>query len=215
MGENVNLHWGVGRVWSPTLDLLEDEERRCLDLSIMQCSILRQMVFPWVRLPSRLVEDHGDYQTTVDMPEAYLDALDELEQLLSGAYDGPETGCPVGEVYVDRGDLPGWDFGVATLTIDGNWHELDLTNVIGEVAATRVLVRVAISAPGPGYSFWLRQGDNTSNVNASALRSQVAGQYTEHETQIQLPGTQHIAYLGSAGTTDALLVVRGYWMPAA
>lgn len=117
MGQRTQLNWGVSRVEASALDLLEDEERRCLDLSITQISIMRQMVFPWAFRSDRLVESHTDYQTTVDMPVAYLEALEELEILLSGAYDGPKGGCPVSEIFVDRGDLPGGDFSLARKSV--------------------------------------------------------------------------------------------------
>jgi hypothetical protein len=214
MGQNIRLNWGVSRVGAYALDLLEDEERRCLDLSILQVSVLRQMVFPWAKMPSRLVEDYGDYQVTVDMPTAYLEALEELEELLSGAYDGPETGCAMGEVYVDRGDLPGWDFEEATLTRDYAFHDMDLTNVIGDTSATRVKIRVIFHGTAVGSGCAFREAGNVADVNAGGSRLQVANVYTEFECDVKMSVAQHIEYSFSSTVDDIYMVIRGYWIPA-
>jgi len=214
MVEKVNLHWEVSRVIGGTLDLLEDEERRCLDLSILQCSILRQMVFPWARFRTRLVNEHVDYQTIVEMPEAYLDELDELEELLSGAYDGPTEGCPVSEIFVDRGDLPGYDFAIANLTADGAWHNLALVNVIGDALATRVLLRCQFTASAAAAVVRFREDGNTAIINIAGSRVHVTTVSPEFECTVVLPGTQIIEYYLSTTVTMCNIVVRGYWIPA-
>jgi hypothetical protein len=214
MGENVVLHWGVGRVWAPTLDLLEDEERRCLDLSIMQCSILRQMTFPWVRLESRLVEDHGDYQTTADMPEAYLDALDELETLLSGAYDGPETGCPVGEVFIDRGDNATWDYALpTTLTADGAWHALNFGLLVGS-SATRVLLRAFIADTAADAYMMFRKPGYANELNVARVRLGMGVGYDERQLECSIASGGLLSYKISSGMDDALISIQGWWEPA-
>lgn len=215
MGTIIRLPWGVSRVLSSTLDLLEDDERRCLDLSILQVSVLRQMVYPWVQMWTRLVEDHGDYQETIDMPTAYLEALEGLEILLSGAYDGPKGGCPVGEVFVDRGDLPGFDMETGNFTKDGTWREWDLTNVIGAPSATRVMIRCSFTGSVAGGYIYFRQEDNVAGVNIAGQRVQVAGEYIDLEVYVELPGTQKVSYNISSTITVIYCVVRGYWMPAA
>lgn len=214
MGTNIHLNWGVSRVLSSTLDLLEDEERRCLDLSVLQVSVLRQMVYPWVQMWTRLVEDHGDYQVTVDMPTAYLEALEELEILLSGAYDGPKGGCPVGEVFHDRGDLPGYDFTQAQLTKDSGWHELDLTNVVGDLAATRVKIRLLFTGLYAGEWIAFREAGNIYDVNATAGRIHAAGVYYDGEGDVKMSSAQTIEYQCSPNVTAANIVIRGYWTPA-
>lgn len=214
MSENIHLPWGFGRVYADTLDLLEDEERRCLELSVMQCSILRQMVFPWARAASRLVEDHGDYQTIVDQPVAYQEALDELEILLSGAYDGPETGCPVGEVYVDRGDLPGYDVAKANLTCDDAWHELNLVNVVGDALATRVRLRSYITGNMVSGRWGYREAGNTADVNTSQGTLRVTTSPAEPDSVVVMSGDQRIEYRMSPSFDVVAIVVRGYWVPA-
>lgn len=216
MGENIRLPWGVSRVYADTLDLLEDEERRCLELSVMQCSILRQMSFPWARAASRLVEDHGDYQTIVDQPVAYQEALDELEVLLSGAYDGPRGGCPVGEEFVNRGDpaVIDWQIG-AGLTADGTWCVLDVSSVVVDDTATRVLLYIYCQDGAAGTVMMLRSRGNSNAVNVVRLRTQVANIYTEAEGQIFFTAGRFVEYNIAAVMNVGAIVVRGWWKPAA
>ena len=214
MSEMVHLHWGVSRVHAATLDLLEDEERRCLDLSILQCSILRQMVFPWVYRPDRLVEEHVGYEIPVEMPVAYVEALEELDQLLSGAYAGPKEGCPVGEVYVDRGDPSGWDFTIANLVADAAWHEMDLTNVIGEVSARLVLMRVRLTGPTVGGFIYFRESGNVATINYAGVPILTTTTPVDASIIIHLAATQKVDYILSVGVTVCFLFVRGYWAPA-
>jgi hypothetical protein len=214
MGENVRSQWAVSRVSADTLALLEDDERRCLDLSSLQCSILRQMTFPWATFRTRLVTEHPDYWEIVDQPTAYKEALEELEILLSGAYDGPKGGCPVGEVFHDRGDLPGYDFTQAQLTKDSGWHELDLTNVVGDLAATRVKIRLLFTGLYAGEWIAFREAGNIYDVNATAGRIHAAGVYYDGEGDVKMSSAQTIEYQCSPNVTAANIVIRGYWTPA-
>lgn len=214
MGQNIQLHWGVSRVAAATLDLLEDEERRCLDLSILQISVLRQMAYPWVLVSSRLVEDHGEYQTVVEMPVAYLEALEELEILLSGAYDGPVGGCPVGEEYVDRGDPLVWDFYVEDLAVDSAWHSLDLGGIITDADATCVHLGAQISSAVVGRNLIFRETNNVNSVNLLRLRTFVPGILTNISGRVTLGPDRSLDYYATAGLEKIEFAVRGWWRPA-
>ena len=215
MSENINLHWAVSRVLGDTLDLLEDEERRCLDLSVLQCSILRQMTFPWARLFTRLVDDHGDYQTVVDMPVAYVEALEELEVLLGGGYDGPKEGCPVGEIYVNRGNPVGPDYGIGTgLTADGTWRMKDLSAIINDPTATRVLLLAYCKDASVNLDFLFRPLGFVNMNSGMDVRTVVANVYTFAQFQLYMPVLQTVEYAITAGMDNAYLVVQGWWVPA-
>lgn len=215
MGENINLHWAVSRVAGSTLDLLEDEEVRCLELTSLQCSILRQMAFPWAKLFTRLVEDHGDYQTTVDMPQAYIDALEELELLLGGGYDGPTEGCPVGEIYVNRGNPNAPDYTIgAGLTADSTWRMRDLSAIVNDSDATRVLLLAYCKDAGANMDFLFRPLGNLGAHSGEYIRTQVANIVVFAQFQIYMPVLQTIEYAISTGMDQATLTVQGWWVPA-
>lgn len=214
MGEIIRLPWGVSRVGAATLDLLEDEERRCLDLSILQISVLRQMAYPWALLPSRLVEDHGEYQEIIEMPVAYLEALEELEILLSGAYDGPKEGCPMGEVYVDRGDISSMDFAIGDgLVADAAWHPLNLNWIVYDDYATQIKIRANIQA-ATGLMLLCRAFGYENTGNLAALYSQAAYGVIEKEFWLPLPNGRFFSYYLSSGITVAAIAVLGWWKPA-
>jgi hypothetical protein len=110
------------------------------------------MAFPWAKFRTRLVEEHLGYWVVVEQPQAYIDALEELEVLLSGAYDGPKEGCPVGgEAFVDRGNVAAFDFGIANFTANGAWQVKDLSAIVTDADATRVL-RYAMGQRAKPYS---------------------------------------------------------------
>jgi hypothetical protein len=71
-------------VLAGTLDLLDDDACYIMIVSALQRSVIRQMVFPYVYWRTRLVEDHGNWQDTMVFPAAYIDALDDLECMVSG-----------------------------------------------------------------------------------------------------------------------------------
>jgi hypothetical protein len=214
MGEIIRLPWGVSRVAASTLELLEDEERRCLDLSILHTSILRQMVFPWALLPSRLVEDHGDWQEVVEMPTAYLEALEELEILLSGAYDGPKEGCPMGEVYQDRGDPIIWDFQIGDLTVDGGWHSVNLSSIVTDADATLLLLGATFKGSAVGGALKFRESGNANLFNVLQAYVQAPATFTTLQGLCQ-PGTgRTLDYLASSTLDVVSFLVRGWWRPA-
>jgi hypothetical protein len=91
----VHLDEHVSRVQASTLELLADPSCLVLILSPLQVSVLRQMTFPYVWWPTRLIEDHETWQETVEFPDAYVDELECLELLLSG---GNMTTCDLSTV---------------------------------------------------------------------------------------------------------------------
>jgi hypothetical protein len=208
-----NLSYKTPRVVAGTLDLLEDESTYVRTLTALEMSVLRQMTFPRVYYPWSLVEDLGQVQYGVLFPPEYQEALETLELKLSPA--SPDEGGSVGEIYVDRGDLPGYDFTIASLTCDGAFHEVDLTNVIGDVAATDVLLRLNVGTPSsPGAYLVFREAGNTASINSLVAICQNITNAMDVSDRVHLASNQHLAYLGSAALSAANVAVRGYWKPA-
>ena len=197
-----------------TLDLLDDEEVRCLELTSLQCSVLRQMTFPWAFYRERLVNEFAAYWEIVDPPVAYTEALEELEILLSGAYDGPETGCPVGEVFVDRGDNATWDYALpTTLTADGAWHTLNFGLLVGS-AATRVLLRAFIADTVADAYMAFRLPGYANEINVARVRLGMGVGYDERQLECQISAGGLLNYKISSGMDDALISIQGWWEPA-
>jgi hypothetical protein len=174
------------------------------------------MTFPWALYPDRLVNEFPYHWEIVDQPVAYKEALEELEILLSGAYDGPRGGCPVGEIYVDRGDPAAQDFTIGGgLTADGAWHTLNLESIIPDDTATRVLLRWQIKDGAAGMNLVMKSRGNTNAYNSIYARTQVANIVLLGEGQIFFTAGRFVEYNITTGTDEIGLLVRGWWRPAA
>lgn len=97
----IHLDEHVSRVQSSVLELLDSTGCNLLLLSDVQIAVLAQMVFPYVWWPTRLVEDHEQYQIAVDFPTLYRDELECLELLLSG---GATMTCDLSAVLTALAD---------------------------------------------------------------------------------------------------------------
>jgi len=97
----IHLDEHVSRVQSSVLELLSSTNCSLLLLSDLQIAVLAQMTFPYVWWSTRLVEDHGQYQLTVDFPQSYRDELECLELLLSG---GNSMSCDLSTVLTALAD---------------------------------------------------------------------------------------------------------------
>jgi len=213
MGENIRLHWGVSRVESSALDLLEDEERRIMDFSILQVSILRQMAFPWAKMSTRLVEDHGDYQTTVDQPQDYKDALEELELMLGGGYVPPETET-MGDVYVNRTTATANDFSIGSgLTADGTWRTLDLSSIVTDADATVVHLRAFVKDNVTDSTLQFRVYGATGAYSIQVLSTQVANLNNYGQLLVGIPVLRQLEYKITSGMDATGIVVLGWWKP--
>lgn len=214
MSENVRPRWDVSRVDGDTLDLLEDEEVRIITLSILQCSVIRQMVFPWAYLPTRLVDEHVDYWEIVEQPTAYKEALEALELMVGGGYIPPEEE-PVGEEYVDRGDASGYDYTISSWTADGNWHDKTAAGIVFDYGATRMLLRVRIKDGTVGQGMGFRSEDFSNAYNQATIITLVANVYHYADLWVPLGPELGFDYYVASGMDVADAVVRGWWKPAA
>ena len=97
----VHLDHHVSRVQASVLDLLDSPNCNLLLLSDLQVAVLAQMTFPYVKWATRLIEDHGQWQETVEFPQHYRDELECLELLLSG---GATMTCDLSVVLADLAD---------------------------------------------------------------------------------------------------------------
>lgn len=56
-------------------------------------------------------------------------------------YISPPAGG--GLEYTDRGDVGAWDYRVGDFDVDYNWHDMDLSSIVG-VGARLVLIRITL-----------------------------------------------------------------------
>lgn len=101
MAQIIHLDEHVSRVQSSVLEMIASTNCNLLVLSDLQVAVLAQMTFPYVNWATRLIEDHGQWQETVDFPQLYKDELECLELLLSG---GDTMACDLSTVLAALAD---------------------------------------------------------------------------------------------------------------
>lgn len=210
---NIRPRYGWSRVSGGTLDLLEDEEIRIMKITALQCSVIRQMCFPWVYYYERLVDEHVDYWEIVEQPTAYKEALEALELMVGGGYVPPEE-IQMGDQFVDRGAAVAFDFTIGSgLTADSAWHDLNLSGLIADSDATLVLLYCYVKDGSAGLLLNLRKELDPNNTkNCAPCQTEVANQYLYHHPIVAL-ASRKIQYLISSGMDDCGIFVRGWWKP--
>jgi len=73
----------------------------------------------------------------------------------------------------DRGDNESVDYITANFIRDGNYHDLDLSGVVG-VGRRLVLVRLCIEGVYSGRYIWFKTKGNINSINIVERRTQVA-----------------------------------------
>jgi len=120
-------------------------------------------------------------------------------------------GIPGAGQYVHRGALGANDFTQATLTRDGNWHELNLSSKVSEDAIVAHIVIRMVDADVGSYFFMAPTG-YTPIYNYSSVRTQVSNMYTDGEFIIKLDATKKVQYKSFANLDGIMLNVAGYWL---
>ena len=121
--------------------------------------------------------------------------------------------CMKGEIdmYVDRGDPAAYDFAIGDLTIDGAWHDLDLSSII-PIAAKGVYLMGMVEGANVNWNIMFRKKGNTNAINHEMFSTLRAG-IERHRSGVIAVGTDRkIEYMAdNQAWTTLSLVVRGWW----
>jgi hypothetical protein len=131
----------------------------------------------------------------------------------AGPAGAPGADGADGAVFVDRGDPAAADFDEGDLTINGSWHDLDLSAII-DAGATLVLLRVAIIT-GAADKLQFRENGNSNAVNVATVGAHPAGYTgTFYADVLVAPDASGIieyrVALGWSGPID--ITVGGWWV---
>jgi len=127
--------------------------------------------------------------------------------------DTGEAGADGTYNYTDRGDLANYDFTEATLTIDGAWHDMDLSSIVG-AGVRLVLLRVIINNTSIGEPANFRTKGYSGAANRATLRIQEAGYVYDTDMWILTDASGIIEYLFSNTTWTSIdITVRGWCTP--
>lgn len=113
--------------------------------------------------------------------------------------------------YIDRGDPAVYDYETGDLTIDGTWHDLDLSAIIPS-NATAVLIGGFFMDDAVGKSIAFRKSGQSLNINISAMLTQVATVWRQGDFIVAASPNQKIEYNIITGMDSVFLVIRGWWI---
>jgi len=117
-----------------------------------------------------------------------------------------------GHRFIDRGDPELNDFVWSDLTLDGNWHDLDLSGIIPK-GTVLVLLRVANENDIVGAAFDCRRKGCVYQRNFSAVHCFVSNLYNNQDVLVIPDKNRVIEYLGNEGATSGIsLVIGGWWI---
>lgn len=113
--------------------------------------------------------------------------------------------------YTDRGTYGPNDFENGDFTIDGAWHELDLSAIIPE-GTTAVALRCGFHSDVVGWFCKLRKHGTEVNLRTSVGVQQVATIKRSFTTTVGVSEDRKIDYSFSPAANLAIgLLVRGWW----
>lgn len=113
--------------------------------------------------------------------------------------------------FVDRGDPAAYDWDLTDLTIDGAWHDLDLSGIV-PAGAKSVLLSLYVKATAINKSLTLRKNGNVNTVNSAGIIPPVANVFYRNDSTVACDTDRKIEYAGSAGFFNAIYIsVRNWW----
>lgn len=113
--------------------------------------------------------------------------------------------------FVDRGDPASADWTEATLTVDGNWNELDISSIV-PATAKAVLFSCIIRDDAASTICGFRKSGNVNFWNVSQMFTQVANVFYQQDICVAGSTNQKIEYNIGAGMDTVYLTVRGWWL---
>jgi len=115
------------------------------------------------------------------------------------------------EMYIDRGDPAVYDKDKTDLTIDGAWHDLDLSSIV-PAGAKAVLLKTRLQSANPGDAMRYRNNGNTNEINACGCEALRANVIRTRLGITSLDANRVIEYnADNIAWTLLDIVVRGWW----
>lgn len=120
---------------------------------------------------------------------------------------------PVGHRYIDRGDPSAYDYTFSAFTKDNNWHELDLSSIIGtghKLVHCRLIIKDGVTDVEINF----RQNGNSNSFNLFVGRVLTAGIYNAYDFFVYCDIDGVIEYKATnAAFSEIYLLVRGWLRP--
>lgn len=114
-------------------------------------------------------------------------------------------------VFVDRGDPAAYDYAKEDLTIDGAWHDMDLSAIVSEKAKA-VFIIGHLQGNGVDWKISFRKNGNVNEVVHGGMETLRAGVERHRSSIVALDDDRKIEYKVDDENWDILsLAVKGWW----
>lgn len=150
----------------------------------------------------------GAYDLATTVGDPGVDTKVVSEQGIREALDA----LSVGQSYVDRGDPSAVDWDTEDLTLDGAYHDLDLSSIVTDSAATLVHLSVRFNHNTASSQFVIRENGNSNAVNGMKARIQVSGIPRLFSDFVSMDASRVVEYTFPTSTTEAQITVRGWFV---
>lgn len=114
--------------------------------------------------------------------------------------------------FYDRGDPATFDYAKEDLTIDGAWHDLNLSAIV-PAGAKAVLICGEVEGAGTDWEIRFRKNGNTNEINTCDMETIRAGVERHRSSIVACDANRVIEYKAdNQAWTTLNLVVRGWWI---
>ena len=167
---------------------------------------------PYFRLKSAFVlsgaNDSGTFANIVPSGSALIYWDDSADQLK--AIDNAVVTFAFG--YNDRGDPAAFDFDETDLTLDGAWHDLDLSSIV-PVGAKAVEFHMELNESHKGDGLRFRKNGNSNVINHSEIVAPVAASVVHQDMVVGCDSNRVIEYILIGASIDGVdIVVKGWFI---
>ncbi|GAI67651.1 unnamed protein product [marine sediment metagenome] len=117
----------------------------------------------------------------------------------------------VGLQWIDRGDVAAVDYNVSSLTADDDWHDLDISSIVG---ATKKLVVIESNLKDNtgGKEMLVRTKGNVNEINVSPCGTVKADKTCARNLLVYTDENGVVQYKIESGTWAIInLVIRGWF----
>ena len=148
--------------------------------------------------------EEGNAQALIDYHKKLRRALFEMYQQLANGINNSDL--------IDRGDPSDFDFTLTDFTTDGNWHDLDLSDILPE-GAYAVVLFVGIEDDLAGQHISFRKNGNSNEKNWSRCFTQVSNIGIINDLTVFCDPDRKIEYQATNTTwTTINVTIKGWWV---
>jgi len=126
---------------------------------------------------------------------------------------GPILSTDIGKapVFVDRGDPAAYDYAKEDLTIDGAWHDLDLSGIVSEKAKA-VFILGHLMGNAVDWKISFRKKGNVNEIVHGGMETLRANVERHRSSIVALDDNRVIQYKIDNQAWDTLdLAIKGWW----